>query len=95
MMENKKRNVSSNKHMKSVWVYRRIGDKEPIGEIIVFKHHKDAKKKMIADVEKYFAVDFDTLKETVDEYNGLYIEEDKIIFEIEWWEVFKQPILRG
>ena len=46
MMENKKRNVSGNKHMKSAWVYRRIGDDEPIGEIILFKHHKDAKKKM-------------------------------------------------
>ena len=50
---------------------------------------------MIADVEKYFKQDFDILKETVDEYNGLYIEENKITFEIEWWEVFKQPILKG
>lgn len=95
MMENKKRNVSGNKHMKSVQVYRRIGDDEPIGEIILFKHHKDAKKKMIADVERYFKQDFNTLKETVNEYNGLDIEEDKITFEIEWWEVFKQPILKG
>lgn len=80
--------------MKSVWIYRRIGDKEPIGEIIVFKHHKDAKKKMIADVEKYFAVDFDTLKETMDEYYDLYIGDNEITFEIERWEVFKQPILK-
>lgn len=79
--------------MKSVWMYKRIGENEPFGEIILFKHYKDAKKKMIADVEKYFEQDLDTLKETANEYDDLDIEKDMIAFEIESWEIFKQPIL--
>ena len=79
--------------MKSVWVYRRVADDDPIGEIIVFEHRKDAKKKMIADFEKYFGADFDTLKGTTDEYCGLYIGDNEIIFdEIDRWEIFKRRI---
>lgn len=78
--------------MQSVWVYRRVEDDEPIGEIMVFKHRKDAKKKMIADFEKFFGIDFDTLKETADEYCDLHIGDNEITFEIDRWEIFKRRI---
>lgn len=78
--------------MEKVYVYRRIGDDEPIGEITVFKHYKDAKRKLIADVEEYFATDFSTLKETVNEYHDLYIAKNCITFEVERWEVIESPV---